>query len=753
MYLVSDCVTAREIWRRLQSFHEGTAHVKTRLYETYKREYENFSQVDGETVDTMFSRFTTIVNNMRANNADMPYDDHQRALKLLYVLDRRVWEVKVQAIIESANYETLTVDELFSKLKSTEIDLQTQARIKNPSAPTMALVLGNASSGSSLANPLPLSRALSSLVSATEEQMDSLGDDEQALVISRFSRFHNNRLNRRRGGNRQGCYGCGDPDHFVASCPKNKGDSGKYDYTKRKDKHESSSHKYKHKKNFNPERMKRKFFDQLEAKQRALVVSFSDIDSDGDSPLSDDESEKKVENKFNGLCFYSNSSRGGYCTMALDGTTTGNDDEVDTQSEVEPTIESLLAELDSVNDTMLKQDALLVRAAKERNDFNKKLAVALEELELARKDRVVVSDETDCDSCAIHMSSLATLQSKYAALVDKFDEDRAKPDMLNACAKCEALEMELGNCRLDKKHTEEENTFLRSMLSWLSCSEPQLGMMLSQYKRGTDTTGLGFATGGKGDNVFGKVGEHSGLSPSEKSTNAPKLIKITPPKPSEPTKPIVKDGVFEEPSKAPPQKQVWILKPNHLRNPLDTLPNISDKPLPKAPPRVNQIHKRVSHPPPKREVYHCDYCKRDGHLFEFCFRRKRDERRESEFYQQNVHRPSHGMHGSPTQRHTTRPRGARPQGARPQFVRPRDGRARRGPSRSQYESRSRGSGSQSYTSSGPRFPFRGDRSFPIGHEMYGVFPNSFPGQMTQHWFTPHFANPSVGSFAHPMSFY
>jgi hypothetical protein len=42
------------------------------------------------------------------------------------------------------------MDELFSKLKSTEMDYQTQAKLKNPSAPTMALVSGNGPS--SLAN-------------------------------------------------------------------------------------------------------------------------------------------------------------------------------------------------------------------------------------------------------------------------------------------------------------------------------------------------------------------------------------------------------------------------------------------------------------------------------------------------------------------------------------------------------------------------------------------------------------------------
>jgi len=151
-------------------------------------------------------------------------------------------------------------------------------------------------------------------------------------------------------------------------------------------------------------------------------------------------------------------------------------------------------------------------------------------------------------------------------------------------------------------------------------------MMMSQFRRGTGASGVGFTIGGKGENLYGKVGECSGLTPSEKPSTTPKLIKITPTKPTEPT---IKDGVFEERPKAPPQKQVWIPNPNHLRNPLDTLPNISEDPLPRVqkPPRVNHTHKRVNQPPPKREVrYHYDYCHRDGHLAEFCFRRKRDER-------------------------------------------------------------------------------------------------------------------------------
>jgi hypothetical protein len=54
-----------------------------------------------------------IVNNMRANVAVLLYDDHDKAVKLLHSLDRTVWSGKVEAILESENYETLTVDELF----------------------------------------------------------------------------------------------------------------------------------------------------------------------------------------------------------------------------------------------------------------------------------------------------------------------------------------------------------------------------------------------------------------------------------------------------------------------------------------------------------------------------------------------------------------------------------------------------------------------------------------------------------------
>ena len=93
--------------------------MKARLFETHRRAYENFTQEPSESIDLMFSRFQSIVNKVKANRSAgaLEYTEHEKALKLLYALD-----LKVNTIIESAGYETLTVNELFSKLKATEVD-------------------------------------------------------------------------------------------------------------------------------------------------------------------------------------------------------------------------------------------------------------------------------------------------------------------------------------------------------------------------------------------------------------------------------------------------------------------------------------------------------------------------------------------------------------------------------------------------------------------------------------------------------
>jgi hypothetical protein len=162
---------ACRIWEQVKNSHAGNAQVQARLFVTYQREYENFTHLPGESIDTMFQRFMVILNNMRANVAVLPYDDHDRAIKLLHSLDRTMWSEKVEAIIESKKYETLTVDKLFSKLKSSEVDCGVRAKIKNPTDPhSLALVSGSRSN----ANMSSRHFSLSCLVSMPAEEFDRL---------------------------------------------------------------------------------------------------------------------------------------------------------------------------------------------------------------------------------------------------------------------------------------------------------------------------------------------------------------------------------------------------------------------------------------------------------------------------------------------------------------------------------------------------------------------------------------------------
>lgn len=59
--------------------------------------------------------------------------------------------MKASTIIKCPNYETLTIDEIFSKFKSIETNHQIRTKIENPTVATMDLV---SSTGGSLANPL-----------------------------------------------------------------------------------------------------------------------------------------------------------------------------------------------------------------------------------------------------------------------------------------------------------------------------------------------------------------------------------------------------------------------------------------------------------------------------------------------------------------------------------------------------------------------------------------------------------------------
>jgi hypothetical protein len=289
------------------------------MYATYQREYENFTHLPGESIVALFQKFTVVVNNMRANVDVLLYDDHDRAVKLLHSLDRTVRGGKFEAIVESEKYDTLPVNELFSKLKSAEVDSGMTAKIEGPTdSHSLALIGG--SKGKANANPSTRMFSLSSLMSMPDEEFDVLGEDELVLLTRRFERLHENQVNMRR--NTRTCFQCGKPGHFVADCPDKVENKDSYKHKSRTDgKYRSRrDHKSKHKGKHKDKRRSRK--KENRGKARAMVGA-SDVDSSSaystsSSSSSEDEGDhcksRKSSKNLSGLsCF----ARDGFCTMVL----------------------------------------------------------------------------------------------------------------------------------------------------------------------------------------------------------------------------------------------------------------------------------------------------------------------------------------------------------------------------------------------------------------------------------------------------
>ncbi len=230
---------AHDVQLKLCNTYEGSSEIKSSCRDTYNKQYQTFSQKPGESLDDCFARFESIVSSLRSCGP-LAYSDNERAKQLLYALDDSVWSMKITALEESADFATLDTKKLFSKLKSHELSRKGHPN-HDASFSSKALITG-ARVGGHVANPTnttdssALEFALSSLSAASDEQYESIPDDEIALLARKFHALHKFRKERRRSP--RGCFECGDITNFITDCPKRKkldSSFNKYDYTKRND--------------------------------------------------------------------------------------------------------------------------------------------------------------------------------------------------------------------------------------------------------------------------------------------------------------------------------------------------------------------------------------------------------------------------------------------------------------------------------------------------------------------------------------
>jgi hypothetical protein len=122
---------------------------------------------------------------------DYSYNEH--AKQLLYALDDHMWGMKITALEESADFATLDTEKLFSELKSHE--LSKKGRSNHEASLTSKALITGAHVGGHDANPIntvssTLEFALSSLATTSNEQYESIPDNEIVLLVRKFCALH-----------------------------------------------------------------------------------------------------------------------------------------------------------------------------------------------------------------------------------------------------------------------------------------------------------------------------------------------------------------------------------------------------------------------------------------------------------------------------------------------------------------------------------------------------------------------------------
>jgi hypothetical protein len=145
-------------------------------------------------LDDCFAHFESIVSRLRSCGP-LTYSDNERAKQLMYPLEDSVWGMKITAL------EVLDTKKLFSKLKSHE--LSRKGRPNHDASLTSKAFATSTHVGGHVANPTnstdssALKFVLSSFCVASDDQYESIPNDDITLLARKFCALHRFRKERR----------------------------------------------------------------------------------------------------------------------------------------------------------------------------------------------------------------------------------------------------------------------------------------------------------------------------------------------------------------------------------------------------------------------------------------------------------------------------------------------------------------------------------------------------------------------------
>ena len=209
---ITSCKSAQAIWHTLEVIHEGTNQVKETKINHLIRSYEMFEMKDDESITSMYTRFTDIVNGL--TSLDRPFKENELVNKIVRSLPKS-WNVKRTTLEEMKNLSTISLDDLIGSLMTHEF-----SRIKDNQEEDKKK------------KGIALKASTQEEVNEHEEEedLDQLDKEMISLFTKKYKRFYNkfsqgksSRRNEEKGDKMKRdeiiCYDCKKPGHKRTECP------------------------------------------------------------------------------------------------------------------------------------------------------------------------------------------------------------------------------------------------------------------------------------------------------------------------------------------------------------------------------------------------------------------------------------------------------------------------------------------------------------------------------------------------------
>nr|AAM74419.1 Putative retroelement [Oryza sativa Japonica Group] len=431
--------TAHEIWNVLSNFHQGTNNIKELRRDIFKKEYIKFEMKPGEALNDYLSRFIKILSYLRSVDFsyDTNYPQSEISRHFLNGLDMSIWEMKVTSIQKSVNMSTLTLDSLYRKLKTHEMNVLSRKVDSKSSA------LVSSSSYSLDVDAFSSKPSFLAVFNVTsDDQLEQIEEEDLAFVANRILELR-----------------------IMPGTGKELGRGKRED----KDGEKTNNNKPK------GSSQGRKLENLRKAFQQVSAAFEPQNDVDGES--GDDDKGKNISD----VCFV---ARGESDTEYEDNEVSAFEEAINVLSEKNKKCEKMYRKQEFIIES-LKYEIARLKSLIPNDDDCSNCEVLMNEISKIR-DLKQPHDVLDCSTC-----NLNKLKLKDALGRVEFMEDVVKNNEVLSCPKCrksKGVMVDYANCA----NLEKEVSYLKNSLLRFSDGKKNLNMILDQSKVSTHNRGLGF---------------------------------------------------------------------------------------------------------------------------------------------------------------------------------------------------------------------------------------------------------------------